>query len=510
MTQIYERIKSNWLFLGLLTGALLLHLVLRIKLMQQGFVSVAADEFARGIRNSIWASDPSVTLHQFTSPWLPLEMYVNGLILRIWSNPFWIPRITVFAASCLTLLSFVWLNFLLFESRLAAVTNAYFLVLFHWFAWLSATPMLEMYYLPFYILGLAFLVRLIKGQNCYTWFWGGLSMLIATSIHVQSWLIIATTLLCTLPFSLSALYKKDWKTSWKWLGFYLLAVSFVAFAVFAQWWEGGVILSFLNQHTTYSRWYYNGYDVSLQEKLLYYPRIVFSQTPQMILLLLILAVWSLLQERSTHLRFAPLLLSGIILAIFSYSNFNSGPPSAAPNRYSLLYNSIFIMYAAYGFKKFVSVPIAGKRINRLGIITLTIIILATLGRQQYTRILDFPHGMSSDPVFAGSAMKDILVNDGDSGKIMLELSYWEFLAVEMMIDSAENIVYDRERIITQRDLPSVLAGLKTQQDYQDFLLENQIHYFILRSPELITHIESADTTLRWQGNQWRIYSVNYK
>lgn len=508
MAQVYKRIKPNWLFLGLLAGALLLHVTLRIKLMQQGFVSVAADEFARGIRNSIWASAPSVTLHQFTAPWLPLEMYINGLLMHLWSNPFWVPRITVFAASCLTLLSFVWLNFLLFESRLSALINAYFLVLFHWFAWLSATPMLEMYYLPFYILGLAFLVCLIKEQGNYAWFWGGMSMLLASSIHVQSWLIIATTLLCTLPFSLSVLYKKNWKLGRKWFGFYLISVSFVAFALFAQWSEEGVILGFLNQHTTYSLWYYNGYKVTLLEKLLYYPRIVFSQTPQMILLLLILAIWSLLQEKSTRLRFAPLLLSGIILMVFSYSNLNSGPPSAAPDRYSLFYNAIFIMYAAYGFKQFITVPIAGKSINQLGIIALAMIVLVVLGKQQYTHIFDFPHGMSAESVLAGSTMRDILASDDANSKIMLELSYWEFLAVEMMINSAENIVYDRERIMTQRNLPSILTELTAPQDY---LIENHIHYLILRSPKLIAHIESAtDTTLRWQGAEWKIYSVNYK
>lgn len=507
MTLLYKRIKSNGLFLALLAGALLLHLLLRLELARRGFVAVSADEFARGIGSGMWASNPTLELRHFASPWLPSEMYMNGLLLRIWPNPFWIPRLTVFAFSCLTLFSFVWLNFLLFESRLAAVANAYLLVLFHWFAWLSATPMLEMYYLPFYILGLAFLVRLIKGQGRYAWLWGGLSLLVATSFHVQSWLIIAATLLGTLPFSLPALYKKEWEDSQKWIGFYLISVSFVAFALFAQWRADGAILGFVSQHTTYSLWFYNGYDVAVQEKLLYYPRIVLSQTPQIILLLSIFAIWSLLQEKGSRLRFAPLLLAVFILAIFSYSNVNSGPPSAAPNRYSMLHTGILILYAAYGFKQFVSVPIDGNQVKRLGIIALALVMLLLVSRQQYTRILNFPKGMPSEPLAAGSAMKELMQND-DGGKIMLELLYWEFLAVEMMINSAESVVYDRERILGQHDLPSELAELESEQAYQQYLQENQIEYFVLYSPELISTIEAADTTLRWQGEQWRIYSVN--
>jgi hypothetical protein len=487
-----------WLTILLL---LFVHLMIRVILMRQGFVSVSADEFARGIRSAEWAANPTFSLRHFSSPWLPLEMYLNGFGQLIWPNPFWVPRFTVFLASCLTLLGYIWLNLTLFESYISATINAFLLLLFHWFAWLSATPMLEMYYLPFYIIGLVFFLRFLDQENSRAWLYCGLCFAIATGVHIQSWLIVASTLICTIPFALHSL-RKDAAMIGSWVGMYLLAVSVVAFSLFAQWHNSGKVLSFLGTHTTYSHWFYDGYNVSLFQKAAYYPKIVVEQMPSSLWLMVVFGLWVILQNQSFSRKIFPLVLSIFILTVFSVSNIQSGPPSAAPNRYSMLHIGFLLLYGSYGLWQFIALPQSRIWWRRCGVLVLAGGLMISYIMQQSDRILAFPSGMSPDPVLAGGALRDLHTQNG-YGKTLVELAYWEFLAVKMMAGVDAQIVFDRERIITERDLPSdLLPDLLSAQAYLD---EHDIRYAVLMQPELRQLVDNAGFGIIWEGERWAIY-----
>jgi hypothetical protein len=74
-----------------------LKVIIQISLFQNGFISVSADEFARGIRAAQWAQYPSIdVLFDVNDVWLPFEKYLNGSILLIWPDTIWAPRLTVF------------------------------------------------------------------------------------------------------------------------------------------------------------------------------------------------------------------------------------------------------------------------------------------------------------------------------------------------------------------------------------------------------------------------------
>ena len=90
---------------------------IQIALYRQGFISVAADEFARGIRAAKWAENPHINiLTDVQGIWLPLEKYLNGLLLLVWPDVILAPRVTVFAASCLLLVTMYLLTYYLFNS----------------------------------------------------------------------------------------------------------------------------------------------------------------------------------------------------------------------------------------------------------------------------------------------------------------------------------------------------------------------------------------------------------
>lgn len=141
------------LFLALL---ILVKLIFQYDLFLNGFVSVSADEFSRGIRALGLAADWKGEFTFYTIAWLPLELYLNAAMLTVWPDPLLAPRFTVLVCSLVLLVFFYKIVRRLFgRPQVAAIASI--LVASHpWYIWLSGTPMLDMYYMAFFMVGLYF------------------------------------------------------------------------------------------------------------------------------------------------------------------------------------------------------------------------------------------------------------------------------------------------------------------------------------------------------------------
>ncbi|MCL4868057.1 MAG: hypothetical protein KJ063_03735 [Anaerolineae bacterium] len=487
---------------------ILLKLILQIRLSERGFISVSADEFARGIRAARWATQPQVNiLTDVQATWLPLEKYLNGTLLLIWPNVMLVPRITVFIASCLVLIALFVLVYYLFDNFIIAALAALFVVFQPWYIWLSGTPMLEMYYLACFFGGVLFLLPWLKEEPCGRWVWAGLCFMLATGFHVQSWTFINVVNLFTIPYLYHYARHKQMTRFWQLVGFYLLGNSLILSFALIEFISSGKLFAFLARHTAYSRWFYGGYNVSVIEKLAYYPNLITGNVSKIVWLLVLLALIFLWRQRGSPGKWFPVLLGIATITVNSILNLFSGPPSAAPGRYSLWYVLLLSPYVAYGTYQ---LAVIGQRWeNRIIKHVPTMLAMGLFlipiwwGAVQSD---NFPRGMSADAVATGQYLKELLDQDvpDKERRFMVELHYWDYLAIQLTAGHYEAIVYDREADRFNRNTPSMFAAA-TQPICLD-LQAQKVQYVALRDPELqaISQQLGCLANLKEIG-EWKVY-----
>lgn len=492
------------IFLGAL---LLVRVVGQVLLYQRGFLRVSADEFARGIIAARWASQPRFDLLDGPpAAWLPFEKYVNGLLLTVWPDPVLAPRVTVFLSSCLVLIGLYVFVYYLFDSFTIAVLTSLFVVFQPWYVWLSGTPMLEMYYLAFYLAGLFFLVMWLKDNRRGFWILAGCSFLIASGFHVQSWILINLVNLLAVGFLFRFIRQKQYGRLSRLIGYYLLSNALIITFAIVEFAYTGEVFAFLASHTSYSRWFYGGYNIPVLEKLSYYPLLILRNVSPVIWALVIAAFIFLRSDKERGWKLFPLKLAILALVLFSVMNVLSGPPSAAPSRYSLFYILMLSPYIAYGTYQFFkwgqqrSFPTT--RYSATVLAAALFIYGIGWGAVHTSNHPGGPLGT----VEAGRYLNELLnQTDPDEAKTyMVELEYWDFLAFQLTAGHYDAIVYDRVQDIRNRDTPSIFE--KKPDDIYDILSVQNVRYVALRNPDLKAKVQQTNFLSAQQdiGN-WTIY-----
>jgi hypothetical protein len=203
-------------------------------------------------------------------------------------------------------------------------------------------------------------------------------------------------------------------------------------------------------------------------------------------------------------------------------NVFSGPPSAAPGRYSLFYLMMTAPYAAYGVDRLITIfaqreyqDIHCRHKNVLsGVIFITVTL--SIGLFLYSigwgiiRIPSFPNGMPRDAVETGYVLSKLLddaVAVDNTYNYMVELRYWEFLAVQLTAGHYEHAIFDRDYDIFNRNTPSIFSG--DQKDVHTLLASSHVHYVALKDQELKDAASAMDTLQpRKDIGGWSIYEVS--
>jgi len=496
------------IYLGIL---IVLRIVLQISLFRQGFLSVSADEFSRGIRAATWASAPRLDLFDGAqATWLPFEKYLNGLSLNIWPDVLITPRLTVFLGSCLVVVAFYGLIYYLFDSFSVAALATLFVVFQPWFVWLSGTPMLEMYFLGFYLLGLYFLLAWFKDQRRGFWFLASCAMLVASGFHVQVWILINLANLLTIGFLFQFIQDKQYGRLGRLIAYYFLSNALIIAFALIEYVKTGQIFALLSKHTSYSRWFYDGYDVSIFEKLAYYPRLIVENSSPISWLLVIVGLIFLWMDRDRKWKLFPLALAILNLVISSVLNVLSGPASAAPGRYSLFYTVMLSPYIAYGALRLIQWAGARPRpLVRYSLVTLAIGLFALTLFMGGLRIKDYPRSMPADAIETGQYLGQLLdqTAETESKVYMVELKYWEYLAVQLLAGNHEEILFDREANISDRNTPSIF--LEESEDLYAALSSQNVRFVALRNPDLKNRaLATGFLSPRQDIGRWTIYAFN--
>jgi hypothetical protein len=510
MTMIRKswRLDEPWrsvLYLALLQIS---RVCLQIFLYQIGFISVSADEFARGLIAGEWALHPRFNLAaDMGGIWLPFEKYLNGSILLIWPDVIWAPRLTVFFFSCCLVVVVYLLVYRLFENFSIAVLASFFLVFQPWFVWLSGTPMLDMYFLACFFTGLLFLMVWFRRSRSGYWFWAGVCFFFSSGFHLQGWLAINLVNLLTLIPFYQALRNRDFPQVFRLIGFYILGNSFILLGSAVEFLQTGHILAFVSNHTSYAQWFYHGYNISSLRRFLYYPGLIYDQSSRWIWIFIVLAIFFLWQEKGSRWKLLPILMFGLLLGAYSVENLISIPATAAPERYSLIFVILLSPYIAYGVYRLWYIFMDSSQVSLIRFLGILLVVLFPVAvEQNIARVTAFPAGISLDAVEVGRQLRTLLDNtSADSqSKYMVELRYWDFLAVRLTAGHYTDYLYDREYNLRNRNTLSIF-----EQDADVIyacLAAQNVRYVVLGDPILKQKAQSLGfLEPRVEVGEWVIY-----
>ena len=481
---------------------------LQVFLFRQGFVSVSADEFTRAIRALNWSNQLTFDfLRDFTDVWLPFEKYLNGIALKLYPEVIITPRITVFLFSCLATVGLFILFKLSFDSYLIAILGTSIISFQPWFVWLSGTPMLEMYYFPFLFFGIAFIIHWLKNEKRWYAYLAGLCFLVGSGFHIQSWIFINLINLLVFTFLLTKIRNTTKKHLLPYFGLFLISNLLIGLIWLIGIIQTGELLAPFRSHVGYSRWYYAYDQVPLLEKFLYYPKLVWGVLPVSLWALIFIGVIITFKYKRLW-NYIPFIIGVSALLMNSIANIFSAPASAAPDRFSLFYTTLFLPYGVagiFGLPQITRRLNFGKYIQLTG--TLLLISFLFIGIRYNThKIFQFPVGMPEDTIRTGYFLNRMLGTYPKSGKILIELRYWDFQAIRALTGREDLIIFDRNLDIYNRNLPSILT--EPSLSICDFLFDQDVKWLALQDETLKTiAAQQHCLSLRKDIGRWKVFEV---
>lgn len=485
---------------------LLLQAALLAYLVQHGFVSLSADEFSRSIRSQRWAAAPEFVW--WSGVWMPAELYVHGMSHWLFDDPLTGPRVTVFLSSCVLLLSFALLVRRMWGDGIVTLIAVVMLATHPWYVALSGTPMLDVYYLACFIAGVYQLCCWLETSRDRHLVRAGVAFVLASAFHISSWLFIASVNLCLLPVVIAAIRVGDRRRILRLIAYGALSGAFVAYYLTATWVMEGSLGAGIAEHTEYTRWFRDGYDVSVAEKLLYYPTLVVRRDWLLLLVAVPAACVSLLAG-TTRCIWLPAIVAAVALTAASVFNVFSVPPSAAPGRYALPYLILLCPYFAMGLRRLVAASMPGWRRSIAALVAAGIVlgVVATHVR----RLQSAQVGLHPDSIATGRFLREAARGaPPEVGRILLERHYWEYLAVVAASGLPDGFLFDRPGTKRERHAPSMLAD---PQGLVAFLDEHGTAFLVVRSempPPRRVRLErlttERDGRVRRIG-QWTVYEL---
>ncbi|HET7290230.1 MAG TPA: hypothetical protein VFJ67_07300 [Thermodesulfobacteriota bacterium] len=504
--RVYPRISNLTL---VILALLLVKLAVQLYLYRIGFLSVSADEFSRGITAARWSLDGTLSTTIRMGDWLPFETYINGLSLKVWDNVIWTPRITAFIFSCFLLVYFIKLVQHLFGLLPVTLLAGLLLVFNPWFIWLSGTPMLEVYYLAPFVAGLYYVSKWISGRRGAYLVIGGLLFFLSTGFHSQSWILVNVVNLCLCFFAWSMLRQRDYGGLVMLAGFFMLGNLFIIIYLPSDYLATGQWLAMFHRHAQGTIEYYGGYEIGLFHKLSYYPELVVKSS-KLVWIFFPIGLYRLHGEPGIRIKLFPFAVG--LGALFFYSVFNvlSVPASAAPGRYSLPFFILFVPYAALGIYALIEGGgyFADVRIRRVAAAILVIFILGL----NFMKAIDFEVKSAKAAVSIGRYLKESMEKDGADPKetVMVELSYWDYLYVELAARHFDRVRYDRKESNEYTGIPSDLISMG-DDDILRYMKSGDTKLIAVKDEAIKKRLDSLAFMHKIKDlDVWAVYDIDLK
>jgi hypothetical protein len=479
----------------LLLALIVARLAEQLLLYRAGFIALTADEFGRTFTAAKWAEHPYAIL---SGGWLPLHFYLIGLGLKLYWNLTLVPRLITISLGLVSIALEYLLGWLLTDSRPVALVGAFLLAISPAHVWLSSTPLSE---IPFFICWLAALCGVtvfLRSGRVAALYGAALAMTFANGIRYEGWWISAI-----LIFMLAII------TGWRFargitsqrralaiLGAWALVGLFPFIWLAGNFAELGDALAFARVAREYlARWYPSTKDYGA------YGLALIRIDPFALVGIPLGALALALRQRNTALWCYLALTFGPLVTYLILQN-GQIEPEANHLRYLALY--VFALYPlmAYGLAAL------GARLWRGRIVRAAVgcLVVGVIVAYHLRATFAFQNDPAADGFVVGKQIAALRRSSGKPQIAIVELIYWQYLAVHAGADDVDTIWYDRPIDLASRSSRSYLLDQSAR--LQECFREQGVGYIAARSPEIKRAIErnfAIEATI--QAGNYIVYSI---
>jgi len=452
---------------------------LQALLYHAGFQAFTADDFGRTVVAAIWAQKPFA---QWCAVWLPFPMYMYGVALRFIWELVWVPRAIGIVFGIAAILLMYQLSEALFDEHRIGLVGAILLAINPVHIWLSSTPLTETVHIALVLAFLLCLVLYSKSKNHVFLYLGAFSLAIANGFRFDAWIVSGLFSLYIVGEGTVRVLRQDRYTRQA----PLLPVAAIIPWVFPIVWLTGCCIETGNPlfspawTLSYNKtWYGSARDFSA------YLDTFLGIDPCLPILAPLSLVTCLIRYRSSRSVKWYVVMAVIPLAIFVCLMGGQIEPPANNTRYFALY--AFILYPSVAYL----LSSAVGRITRsqlVEIVLLTIVVLVIVVTQVHATF-QFVNDPAADGLEVGKRIRALRAEHPELSQrpVLVELSYWQYLAVHVGANDISLLIYDRELDLEHRQTVSLF--LSDLGAIRNCLALYNVSYIAVKSPEIKEVIE---------------------
>jgi hypothetical protein len=455
-------------------------LFLQVMLYRSGFMSLSADEFGRTVLAARWAQNPQAI---WSGVWLPFHMYLFGTALRLKWEMLYVPRIIVTVFGVISILLMYLLTSRLLESRRIGLISAFLLTVNPVHVWLSSTPLTGMPNATFALGGILSLVLYLKYNKQRYIYLGAFALALANGFRYEAWMLSVLFSLALIGNGI-LLYKRgkfDSRQLFNLAFGYIIPWLFPIAWIIGNYVETGNPLYFLESIRAYKLTWY-GQGISYLNYLKTFLKIDPYAT---VLAVFGLGICLLHYPKSWAMRWYVATMV-VPFALFAYLHGGQVEPQGNYFRYLGFFT--FLIYPAIAYLIDFGVSSVAK--SQMSKIILLMLVLGIIGTTQTHKVFQFVNDPSADGLAVGQRIRALRSEHPEISQrpMLIELSYWQYLAIHVGANDISLIVYDRDLDFERRQSLSLLVT--DIEAFRDCLTLCRFSYIVVKSPELRNIIEN--------------------
>jgi hypothetical protein len=472
---LMKKSRSYSIFIVVLL--LLVRLFIQIALYHDGFISLTADEFGRTIVAARWSVHPAFS---GGGSWLPFYSYVIGSALHFVWELLWVPRLLTILTGVVSMIVMYLIASSLFESRLAGLLSAFLLCVNPVFNWLAGTPLTEMPNAMLIFVAVWTFCLFLKSRKLGYIFITACFLALANGLRYESWLFSVIYSLTLLGEFAAGVVKRKFQVG-KTVN--LLIAAFIPWVVPFGW-------LIINYHETHNPFYfaqavrtYNQQWYAHNISYYKYIETFFKIDPYLTVLGIIGILVCLLRNKKSQAIKWYVAATTLPLVVDILLQGGKSEPPGNYIRYLALF--AFLFYPAIGYLLVVIMQAIRTRMIKFGLFLFLGIVAFTQLRETFR----FNNDPSAAGLAVGLAIRELRAQNPEiTGlPVIIELSYWQYLAIKVGANDLYRVVYDRELDLATRKSQSLL--LTDDQLFQSCLKSYNVSYIIVKDGQLRDVIE---------------------
>lgn len=457
----------------------LFRLLVHLALYRSGFISLTADEFGRTFAAAEWARHPTVIWHGI---WLPFHSYLYGSALLVNWELLWAPRMVALLLGAVSIVLMYLLASSLFDNRIIGLIGAFLLSVNPAHIWLSGVPLTEIATTVFLLAALWAFNLYLKNSKQHYLFIAACALALANGFRFEPWIfsvLFSLVLVGQVAIAIAG-RKIELREAFRQVGAALIPWLLPLAWVIGNYIETQNLFFNFDAVRTYNlRWY--GPDISYGN----YLRTFYKIDPYLTVLGIIAVIVSLVRNKGSQAIRWYVAVSLVPLAIYVLLQGGHLQPPGNYIRYFAMF--VFLFYPLLGYLAYLAV--AAIRSPALRWCAL-ILILGLVATTQVYAAFRYTNDPAAQGLAVGMAIRELREENPaiSDQPVIIELAYWQYLAIHVGANDIQQIIYDRELDIAERRSQSLL--LTDEQSLRTCLQAYKVSYIIVKDAQLRDVLES--------------------